>query len=156
MSRSKASAPTKLMCLIPELLPSSISILILTRLRGNSSIIVSMLAPYRPWATYCRSNSKLTLSRVACLKISPSLKPCSLRPSNNESVFIALLPSISIDSMAGRSTRLIIKTSLALSRLFVMSDPRPGPRIGMVHDCHYYQHFFDRGAYPALGLNTTH
>ena len=33
-----------------------------------------------------------------------------------------------------------------------MSDPRPGPRIGMVHDCHYYQHFFDRGAYPALGL----
>ena len=33
-----------------------------------------------------------------------------------------------------------------------MSDPRPGPRIGMVHDCHYYQHFFDSGAYPALGV----
>lgn len=32
-----------------------------------------------------------------------------------------------------------------------MSDPSPGPRIGMVHDCHYYQHFFDTGSYPLMG-----
>ena len=40
----------------------------------------------------------------------------------------------------------------SIFRLFAMSDPRPGPRIGMVHDCHYYQHFFDTGTYPTLGL----
>ena len=33
-----------------------------------------------------------------------------------------------------------------------MSDTRPGPRIGMVHDCHFYQHFFDTGSTPPLGL----
>ena len=33
-----------------------------------------------------------------------------------------------------------------------MSDPRPGPRIGMVHDCHFYEHFFETGTYPTLGL----
>ena len=62
-------------------------------------------------------------SSVACLKISPSRRPCSPSPSNKASVLIALLPSISIASMAGRSFNEIINTSSSLST--VMSSKRP-------------------------------
>ena len=46
----------------------------------------------------------------------------------------------------------IISTYTSSLRLVPMSDPRHGPRIGMVHDCHFYQHFFDTGSTPPLGL----
>ena len=31
-------------------------------------------------------------------------------------------------------------------------DPRPGPRIGMVHDCDFYHYFLDHGTYPDEGM----
>merc|ERR1711994_203835 len=33
-------------------------------------------------------------------------------------------------------------------RLVSPLDPRPGPRIGMVHDCDFYHYFLDHGTYP--------
>ena len=120
---SNTVAPTRLMWRIPELSPSSISIEIATRLRGNLSTLVSIPDPYRPWATYCLSSSMATRSSVDCLNISPSRSPCSARPSNKDSSLIALLPSIWITSIAGRSSRVTISTSP--SRAIVMSSKYP-------------------------------
>ena len=37
-------------------------------------------------------------------------------------------------------------------RLLDFKDERPGPRIGMTHDCDFFRHFLDHGKYPDEGL----
>ena len=95
---------------MPETLPSVTSIFILTLLRGNSSTLVVMRAPYRPWDTYCRSRSWRMCSSVTFLNISPSASPDLAKPSSSASDLIALLPSSSSASMDGRSLTMITST----------------------------------------------
>ena len=122
-SSEKIVFPTTLMCLIVATVPSLTSIAMETRFLGSAMTSESILASYLPCNTYCRCNSNFIPSRVERWNTCPTASPAPFNPSSSASVSMALLPSMVISLMLGRSAT--ITTSTPPSRAIEMSSKFP-------------------------------